>query len=102
MKRLLIITCLAIAMECPGQENRRHHAISGEVFGLGTVLSGQYDFLFGYSKRGFFDVRAGFGVFAVATIIGTSYPHAITYNFGKGHDHLEIGMGVHMFLAKTS
>lgn len=93
MKRFLIIASLFIANGCFGQEPRKHHVISGEVFGLGIILSGNYDFVFGYSKMGFFDLRAGLGVFAVSGGTGTTIPHALTYNLGGGADHFEFGMG---------
>lgn len=93
MKGFLIISSLFIATGCFGQESKKHHVISGEVFGLGIILSGNYDYLFGYSKTGFFDARAGFGVFAFGGSSGASLPHAITYNLGQGTDHLEIGIG---------
>lgn len=93
MKILLSITGLFVSISCFAQENRKHHVISAEIFGLGLVLSGNYDYLFGYSKTGFFDVRAGFGAFAYGTSSGASFPHALTYNFGQKSDHLEIGLG---------
>ncbi len=93
MRGFLIIACLFIASSCFGQESRKHHVISAEVFGLGIILSGNYDFAFGYSKTGFFDLRAGLGVFSVPGGSGTSIPHALTYNLGAGADHFEFGIG---------
>lgn len=84
---------LLVCLSSFAQEPRKHHVISGEFFGLGLVLSGNYDYLFGYSRTGFLDVRAGFGAFAYGSSTGFSFPHSITYNFGQNVDHLEVGLG---------
>ena len=76
------------------QENSDHHAISGEIGGLGAIgISGQYDYMFCRSIHGFYNVRIGLGGWYYKNDAGISFPHAITYNFGHPCHYFEVGIG---------
>ena len=101
MKFVIGFIFIWISAECCGQKTEFKSAVSVEFLGLGFGFSGNYDFMFGHSEKGFFDARVGAGYFPGGSFVSSTatIPHAIMYNFGGNRKFLEVGIGGTYFSA---